>query len=146
MEYAMLIFWIVLLVVLIIIEAVTAQLVTIWFAAGAAAALVAELCGLEQWLQWVIFIAVSAVALVATRPLVKKITNKTVQPTNADRCIGQTAVVTEDIVNIDARGQVNVNGITWTARSSDGSVIKKDEYVIVEKIEGVKLIVRAENK
>ncbi len=146
MEYAMLIFWIVLLVVLIIIEAVTAQLVTIWFAAGAAAALVAELCGLEQWLQWVIFIAVSAVALVATRPLVKKITNKTVQPTNADRCIGQTAVVTEDIVNIDARGQVNVNGITWTARSSDGSVIKKDERVIVEKIEGVKLIVRAENK
>lgn len=146
MEYAMLIFWIVLLVVLIIIEAVTAQLVTIWFAAGAAAALVAELCGLEQWLQWVIFIAVSAVALVATRPLVKKITNKTVQPTNADRCIGQTAVVTEDIVNIDARGQVNVNGITWTARSSDGSVIKKDERVTVEKIEGVKLIVRAENK
>ncbi len=146
MEYAMLIFWIVLLVVLIIIEAVTAQLVTIWFAAGAAAALVAELCGLEQWLQWVIFIAVSAVALVATRPLVKKITNKTVQPTNADRCIGQTAVVTEDIVNIDARGRVNVNGITWTARSSDGSVIKKDERVTVEKIEGVKLIVRAENK
>ena len=146
MEYAMLIFWIVLLVVLIIIEAVTAQLVTIWFAAGAAAALVAELCGLEQWLQWVIFIAVSAVALVATRPLVKKITNKTVQPTNADRCIGQTAVVTEDIVNIDARGQVNVNGITWTARSADGSEIKKDERVTVEKIEGVKLIVRAENK
>ena len=68
MEYAMLIFWIVLLVVLIIIEAVTAQLVTIWFAAGAAAALVAELCGLEQWLQWVIFIAVSAVALVAFAP------------------------------------------------------------------------------
>lgn len=146
MEYAMLIFWIVLLVVLIIIEAVTAQLVTIWFAAGAAAALVAELCGLEQWLQWVIFIAVSAVALVATRPLVKKITNKTVQPTNADRCIGQTAVVTEDIINIDAKGQVNVNGVTWTARSSDGSVIKKDERVTVEKIEGVKLIVRAENK
>ena len=146
MEYAMLIFWIVLLVVLIIIEAVTAQLVTIWFAAGAAAALVAELCGLEQWLQWVIFIAVSAVALVATRPLVKKITNKTVQPTNADRCIGQTAVVTEDIINIDGKGQVNVNGVTWTARSSDGSVIKKDERVTVEKIEGVKLIVRAENK
>ena len=146
MEYAMLIFWIVLLVVLIIIEAATAQLVTIWFAAGAAAALVAELCGLEQWLQWVIFIAVSAVALIATRPLVRKITQKTVQPTNADRCIGQIAVVTEDISNIDGKGQVHVNGITWTARSSDGSDIKKDERVIVEKIEGVKLIVRAENK
>ena len=145
MEYAMMIFWIVLLVVLIIVEAVTAQLVTIWFAAGAAAALIAELCGLQQWLQWVIFIAVSAVALVATRPLVRKVTNKTVQPTNADRCIGQTAVVTEDIDNIEGKGQVHVNGVTWTARSSDGSVFRKDERVTVEKIEGVKLIVKAQN-
>lgn len=145
MEYAMMIFWIVLLVVLIIVEAVTAQLVTIWFAAGAAAALIAELCGLQQWLQWVIFIAVSAIALVATRPLVRKVTNKTVQPTNADRCIGQTAVVTEDIDNIEGKGQVHVNGVTWTARSSDGSVFRKDERVTVEKIEGVKLIVKAQN-
>ena len=139
------IFWIVLLVVLIIVEPVTAQLVTIWFAAGAAAALIAELCGLQQWLQWVIFIAVSAVALIATRPLVRKVTNKTVQPTNADRCIGQTAVVIEDIDNIEGKGQVHVNGVTWTARSSDGSVFRKDERVTVEKIEGVKLIVKAQN-
>ena len=145
MEYAMMNFWIVLLVVLIIVEAVTAQLVTIWFAAGAAAALVAEFCGLQQWLQWVIFIAVSALTLIATRPLVRKVTNKTVQPTNADRCIGQTAVVTEDIDNIEGKGQVNVNGITWTARSSDGSVFKKDERVTVERIDGVKLIVKAQN-
>lgn len=145
MEYAMLIFWIVLLVVLVIVEAVTAQLVTIWFAAGAAAALVAELCGLQQWLQWVIFIAVSAVALIATRPLVRKVTNKTIQPTNADRCIGQTAVVTEDIDNIAGKGQVHVNGISWTARSADGSVFKKDERVTVERIDGVKLIVKSQN-
>ena len=145
MEYAMMIFWIVLLVVLIIVEAVTAQLVTIWFAAGAAAALVAELCGLQQWLQWVIFIAVSVLTLIATRPLVRKVTNKAVQPTNADRCIGQTAVVTEDIDNIEGKGQVHVNGITWTARSSDGSVFRKDERVTVERIDGVKLIVKAQN-
>ncbi len=145
MEYAMLIFWIVLLVVLIIVEAVTAQLVTIWFAAGAAAALVAELCGLQQWLQWVIFIAVSVIALVATRPLVRKATKSTIEPTNADRCIGQTAIVTEDINNIEGKGQVHVNGITWTARSADGSVFAKDERVTVEKIDGVKLIVKAQN-
>lgn len=145
MEYAMMIFWIVLLVVLIIVEAATAQLVTIWFAAGAAAALIAELCDLQQWLQWVIFIAVSAVTLIATRPLVRKITKKTVQPTNADRCIGETAVVTEEIDNIEGRGMVHVNGVTWTARSSDGTVFKKDERVTVEKIEGVKLIVKAQN-
>lgn len=141
-EFSMLIFWIVLLILLIVVEAVTAQMVTIWFAAGAAAAIVAELLNAQVWLQWVVFIVVSAVALVATRPLVKKLTRTKVQPTNADRCIGRIAVVTEEIDNIAGKGQVSVNGITWTARSSDGSVIGKDERVTVEKIEGVKLIVK----
>lgn len=141
-EYAMLIFWVVLLILLIVVEAATAQMVTIWFAAGAAGATVAELLGAQVWLQWVVFIAVSAVALVVTRPLVRKLTKAKIQPTNADRCIGQTAVVTEEIDNIAAKGQVNVNGIIWTARSSDGSVIEKDAKVTVEKIDGVKLIVK----
>lgn len=143
MEITMLIFWSVLLVILVVVEAVTAQMVTIWFAAGAAAALIAERLGAQIWLQWVVFIAVSAIALTATRPLVKKLTKAKVQPTNADRCIGQIAIVTEDIDNIEGKGQVHVNGITWTARSSDGTVFKKDERVTVEKIDGVKLIVRA---
>lgn len=140
-EYTMLIFWIALLVVLVVIEAVTAQLVTIWFAAGAAAAIVAELLGAENWLQWIVFITVSAVTLIATRPLVKKATKQRIQPTNADRCIGQTAVVTEDIDNIAGKGQVHVNGTTWTARSSDGTTFTKDQHVKVERIDGVKLIV-----
>lgn len=145
MEYAMLIFWIVLLVVLVIVEAATAQLVTIWFAAGAAAALIAERCHAPQWLQWILFIAVSVIALIATRPLVRKVTKNKRQPTNADRCIGQTAVVIEDIDNIESKGLVKVNGTTWTARSLDGTVFKKDELVTVERIDGVKLIVKAQN-
>lgn len=143
MEFTMLLFWIIALVVLIIVEAVTAQMVTIWFAAGAAGAIVAERLGAEVWLQWVVFVAVSAVALIATRPLVKKLTKTKVQPTNADRCIGQTAIVTEEINNVEGKGQVHVNGVTWTARSLDGTVFKKDERVTVEKIDGVKLIVKA---
>ena len=115
-EYAMLIFWVVLLILLIIVEAATAQMVTIWFAAGAAAAVVAELLGAQVWLQWLVFIAVSAVTLVATRPLVRKLTKARVQPTNADRCIGKTAIVTEKIDNIAAKGQVKVDGSVWTAR------------------------------
>ena len=141
MEYAMLIFWIALLVVLVVIEAVTAQLVTIWFAAGAAAALIAELLNAPPWLQWLLFISVSVVTLIATRPLVRKATKQKIQPTNADRCIGQTAVVTEEIDNIAGKGQVHVNGITWTARSSDGTVFEKNQKVKVERIDGVKLIV-----
>ncbi len=143
MEYAMLIFWIILFIVLIVIEAVTAQLVTIWFAAGAAAAIVAELLNAPPWLQWLLFIIVSVISLIATRPLVRKATKQKIQPTNADRCIGQTAVVTEKIDNIAGKGQVTVNGITWTARSSDNTVIEANEKVTVEKIEGVKLIVKS---
>ncbi len=143
MEFTMLLFWIIALVVLIVVEAVTAQMVTIWFAAGAVGAIVAERLGAEVWVQWVVFVAVSAVALIATRPLVKKITKAKVQPTNADRCIGMVAVVTEEINNVEGRGQVHVNGVTWTARSLDGSIFKKDERVIVERIDGVKLIVKA---
>lgn len=141
-EFAMLIFWVVLLILLIIVEAVTAQMVTIWFAAGALGAIVAERIGAEVWLQWVVFVVVSAIALVATRPLVRKITKTNVQPTNADRYIGQSAVVTETIDNIGAKGQVSVSGSIWTARSADGSVIEKNEKVTVERIDGVKLIVK----
>lgn len=141
-EFTMLIFWIVMLVIFIVVEAVTAQMVTIWFAAGAAAALVAELLGAQAWLQWIIFVAVSAIALIATRPLVKKLTKTRVQPTNADRCIGQTAVVVEDINNLEGKGSVRVNGVVWTARSSDGTQFSKNEHVTVEKIDGVKLIVK----
>lgn len=141
-EFSMLIFWVVLLIILIIVEALTAQMMTIWFAVGTVAAIVAELLGAQTWLQWVAFVIVSVIALVATRPLVKKLTKTKIQPTNADRCIGQVAVVTEDIDNMSAKGQVSVNGTIWTARSSDGTVIPKDEKVVVEKIEGVKVVVK----
>lgn len=141
-EYIMLVFWTVLLIALIVIEAVTAQMVTIWFAAGAFGALIAERLGAQMWIQWVVFVAVSAVALIVTRPLARKLTKTNMQPTNADRCIGKVAVVTESINNIDAKGQVTVDGAIWSARSSDGSVIEKDEKVTVEKIDGVKLIVK----
>ena len=141
-EYVMLIFWTVLLIILVVVEALTAQMVTIWFAAGALGAIVAERLGAQMWLQWVVFVAVSAVALVVTRPLAQKLTKTNMQPTNADRCIGKDAIVTEAINNIESKGQVNVDGAIWSARSSDGSVIEKGEKVTVEKIDGVKLIVK----
>ena len=141
MEYGMLIFWVILLVVFVVVEAITAQLTTIWFAAGAAAAIVVEMLGAEQWLQWVVFAVVSAIAVVATRPLVKKITAKRMEPTNADRCIGMTAIVTEEIDNVAGKGTAKVGGTAWTARSQNGEVIAQGSQVTVTAIEGVKIIV-----
>lgn len=142
MEHYMLAFWAVALVTLVIIEASTAQLVTIWFAVGALAALISQMLGAQVWLQWVIFVVVSGAVLAATRPLVKKYAKPKIQPTNADRCIGQTAVVTEGIDNVAGKGAVKVGGVIWSARSESGENIQENEKVTITKIDGVKLIVR----
>ena len=142
MAQYMLAFWIVMLIAFVVIEALTAQLVTIWFAVGSVAALISEMLGAEVWLQWLIFVAVSALVIIATRPFVKKLTKQKSTPTNADRCIGQTAVVTEEINNLEAVGAVKVGGIVWSARSESGEIIEAGKTVTVTKIDGVKLIVK----
>ena len=133
--------WAGLLALFIIVEALTAQLVTIWFAAGSLAALIAHLFGAKLWLEIVLFIVVSAVALIVTRPLVKKFTHSKIQPTNAARCIGPEAVVSEDINNIEGTGWVVIDGITWAARSENGEIISKGERVVIKEIKGVRVVV-----
>lgn len=133
--------WIAVTVAFIIIEAITTQLLTIWFAAGAAAAVIATLLDASPLVQCIVFVAVSLIALIATRPLVKKLTKQKFSPTNADRFIGETAIVTENISNIAQTGLVKLQGTLWTARSADGEAIPEGETVTVKKIEGVKLIV-----
>ena len=133
--------WIALTVVFILIEAMTTQLLTIWFAAGSAAAIIATLLDASPLVQCIVFVAVSLIALIATRPLVKKLTKQKFSPTNADRFIGETAIVTESIDNIAQTGLVKLQGTVWTARSGNGEIIAEGESVTVRKIEGVKLIV-----
>lgn len=134
--------WIAAILIFSIFEGITVQLVSIWFVIGSIAAFVSSLFNAPIYLQVIIFIAVSLVALVVTRPLVKKKLEVKIQPTNADRCIGQTATVVEEIDNINGKGQVKVDGKIWSARSLNDSIIKKDTIVTVEKIDGVKLIVK----
>ena len=134
--------WIGLIVVTAAGEAATVQLVTVWFAVGGVAGLIAYAAGLEIWLQILIFALVSAVALAVTRPLVKKFTNGRKMPTNADRYIGEKAVVTEKIENGLSKGAVKIGGLEWTARSVDSETAEVGEQVTVEAIEGAKLIVR----
>lgn len=141
MGVSMMIVWLVLLIVFVIVEAVTVQLVSAWFAVGALAGLIAYFCGANLTIQFVVFLAVSIICFIFTRPLVKKFTATKIQPTNADSCIGKEAVVLEAINNIEATGQVKVNGNVWSARSEDSSIISAGDIVIIRKIEGVKLIV-----
>ena len=98
--------------------------------------------GAAVWLQIFWFVIVSVATLVLTRPLVKRYVDSRSVATNADRSIGRTAVVTERIDNLAAAGAVKLDGVVWTARSTDDAVaIETGERVTVRAIEGVKLIV-----
>jgi membrane protein implicated in regulation of membrane protease activity len=137
----MTLFWLILLVILIIIEAATVSLTSIWFAVGALAALISAVFSAPIWLQVVWFIFISGIMLVFTRPLAKKYLNSKRTATNADRVLNAVCIVTEDIDNIAGTGTVSVGGKLWTARSKTGDKISKGEMVKAVSIEGVKLIV-----
>ena len=135
-------FWVVALVVFLIVESVTAGLVSIWFVFGSLVALICAALGAAVWLQIFWFVIVSVATLVLTRPLVKRYVDSRSVATNADRSIGRAAVVTERIDNLAATGAVKLDGVVWTARSTDDAVaIETGERVTVRAIEGVKLIV-----
>ena len=137
----MTIIWIAAIIIFGIAEAATAGLVSIWFVVGAVAALVATELGAALWLQFAVFLIVSILALIATRPLARKMLDKTIVPTNADRVLHHTAKVTETIDNTIPSGEVYIDGKTWTARSESGAVIAPETLVKVIRLEGVKLYV-----
>ena len=124
-----------------LLEAVTAGLISIWFVVGGIAALLCSILGAGTLFQVIVFLVVSAAALVITRPLVRRFTRGAAIPTNADRVLGLPAKVTETISNENSTGAVYVDGKTWSARSSDGTVIPAGAQVTVERMEGVKLFV-----
>ena len=134
--------WIFLIViVLLVLEAATVTVVSLWFAAGALAAMTAALLGAGIWLQVGIFVAVSAAALTALRPLVRKYLTPRLTPTNIDSLIGSPCIVTAPIDNAAFSGQVKLNGMEWTARSTSGDPIPQGTQVTVDRVEGVKLFV-----
>lgn len=135
------ILWLVLMVVFLITEASTVTLVSLWFAAGALAAMLIGLMGGAVWLQILAFLAVSVILLTALRPLVRKYFTPRLTATNVDSVIGSTGLVTAPIDNVSASGQVKLGAMYWTARATDGSPISEGTLVKVDKIEGVKVFV-----
>ena len=136
-------FWLIALIVLLVGEAITIGLTFVWFAVGALGALSVAVLGGALWLQVVIFLALSGVTLALARPVFARFLKTSHAATNADRVIGQTAVVTEQIDNLSGTGQVNVAGQIWSARSAHDVVIPRETEVRVLKISGVKVLVEA---
>ena len=134
--------WLLLTAVLLIIEALTAGLTTIWFAGGALAALILTFLGAPFWLQTGVFAAVSLILLLVTRPLVKKYMRKGSGETSLDRMIGREVLVTEQINNLRGTGEVQLEGQFWMARAADNDeIIDKGRIATIREIRGVKLIV-----
>lgn len=137
------IIWLVLLIVAIVAEVLTMGLTTIWFAGGALVAIFAAILNAPVWLQVVLFLVVSLVLLIFTRPVAVKYFNKDRIKTNAESLVGRQAIVTAEIDNLQGIGQVTVGTQEWSARSYDnGGRIPVGTVVDVLAINGVKLMVR----
>lgn len=133
--------WMGLLIVFGAGEAITVGLTSIWFAAGALAALICSMAGGNMALQIILFFVVSALSIAAFRPIAQKYIYNKVEPTNIDSIIGREVLVTEKISNLQAAGAVSISGLTWSARSADNADIPSGTLVRILRIEGVKVFV-----
>lgn len=140
------IIWLTIAVISGIVEAVTMGLTTIWFVFGALAAWVLYEFNAPFIVQVIAFIGVTAVLLYFTKPLVMKYLKVGKTRTNADSLIGEIGLVTEDIDTIKAKGQLEIRGQIWSAKTRDEDLIPKDTVVEILAIEGVKLVVKRSNK
>lgn len=137
-----LIFWAVLFVVMVLLELLTLGLISIWFAVGAVAAMIAQFFGAPFVIQTVIFLVVSVTLLYLLAPWARRYFNKDRMKTNAQSLIGKQAIITEPINNLQSRGRVIVDGMEWSARySGDSGCAPEGTVVRIKDIQGVKLIV-----
>lgn len=133
--------WLAVIVLSVICEAETAALVAVWFIPAALIAMILSFFNVALWIQVLVFFATAAILILVFKKFfnlkVKKDANA---KTNIDILIGQKCIVTEEISNIHAKGAVKINGQAWSARSSDDTVIPEGAVVIIERVQGVKLI------
>ena len=134
-------FWLGVVVVSVIAEAMTVGLVSIWFAPGALISMFLALCGVPPVVQVIVFILASFFGVYFMRGVVKKYIRPGPVKTNVDAVIGERGIITERVDNLSGCGQVKVKGQIWSARAMDEDIIfEVGEIVTVMAIEGVKLI------
>ncbi len=141
----MAIIWLILLIVFVLLETATVQLICIWFAAGSLAAMVVSLLGGALWLQIVVFFTLSIVLFSLLWPLAKKHFKPKLVATNADALVGKICKVTETIDPLEG-GRVKVGDVTWSARCETGETIPAGTQVEILKIQGAKVIVAPAKK
>ena len=135
-------FWLGAIIIFVIAEAVTYQLISVWFAAGAIGGLIAYLLGFNFEIQEVVFGVLSLLALISLRPIATRFLKIKDYKSNIDGLIGKEVYITKIGDTEDSVGEGTINGLVWTIRSEDGTSLKKGEKATITKIEGVKLLVK----
>ncbi|MDO5398919.1 MAG: NfeD family protein [bacterium] len=133
--------WLIAVVVFLILEAVTYQLISIWFVFGASAGLISSFVTDNFYIEMGVFLAVSILMLAILRPLSIRLVKKQDFKSNVESLIGKTVLITQEVNNLHNSGQGKVNGMYWTVRSEDDKQIPAGELKRIVRIEGVKLIV-----
>ena len=134
--------WIGFLLAAVAVEALTAELVAIWFFPSAIVALVLSFFAVPPLVQVLVFLLLGAVLLLLFRPLCLRFVKPKETKTNIDAIIGKKALVTEEIDNAKECGEVRVGGLCWSARSAEGTILPVGTQVTVLAVDGVKLIVK----
>ncbi len=140
------IFWLALAIVLGVIEASTANLITVWFAVSALVVSIIAALGVNGVALPVIFVVLAAILVVATRPLTRRFLGKKAVATNADRIISATGTVIVDIDPVENAGQVKVMGQIWSAKTVDGAPLETGTAVRIVALEGVRVVVERINE
>ena len=128
--------WLIIVILLALIEAMSINLTTVWFVASGICALGVSLLTDNYIIQFAVFVIVGVILLITTKPILVKHFNKSHPKTNADRVIGMTGIVTEKITKTNP-GEVKVDGKRWTAEAD--RLIQKESLVRVTELNGVKL-------
>ncbi len=134
--------WMIIAAVFVIGEVFTAGFFLLWFGIGAAAAGVLALIGLGMGWQWGIFIIISVVLFAVSRKFAERFTRKQPPGIGADRFIGMTGVVLEEIDNIKNTGRIRAGKVEWRADSENGEVVAEGKAVEVTRVEGTHLVVK----
>lgn len=137
--------WLIAFIAFIGLELVTMGLTSIWFGLGALVACIAAFFGAPTFAQFLLFVIVSTVVLVFVRPFALKYVNKKTEKTNVEAMAGKTGRVSVQINNIEGTGEILVDGLEWTARTEDDTILNVGDLVTIVRIEGVKAIVKKEN-
>lgn len=139
-QIIMLAVWLLIIILAVVLEEQTAELVSIWFAAGGVFGLVGALCNWPIYIQFIVFAVITLVLVISTRPLAKKISRNTEVKTNADKLIGMKGKLLKAITE-EEKGEVKINYQIWSCSSVDNKPIPENSKIVVKEIVGNHLIV-----